>query len=281
MATPPSFIVIHTMVGSLASAEARFLNPDPNQRNGRASAHYLVGLDGAITQMVDEKDAAWHCGVYAQANYHDNLDSIGIEHEDNGDYNGPRTPALYTASAQLVHDIVHRYPQSLAFNRASILKHNEIVATGCPDALDVERIVREAAALDATPPPPPVPDWRAHMDAQPASFILLKPVAVVDMETGNPIASVPAGPLAVAYETTTKGVDYWVTLYSVQKNLAHGLRKLEVAAAAQPPPDPRDVKIAQLTADWQELWRATVKLSLDFSADMATINAIVHRNTQQ
>lgn len=145
---PPlaSYVILHTMVGTVAGANARF-----QQASQQASAHYGVGLDGSLVQWVKESDAAWHAG-----NYGVNLDSIGIEHEDGGDYNGPRTPQLYATSSQLVADICRRY--GIPCTRAYIRKHSEIVPTGCPDALDVNRIVTEAAAiLNPAPKPSPAP----------------------------------------------------------------------------------------------------------------------------
>src|SRR5687767_7964948 len=41
----------------------------------RASAHYIVGQDGKLVQMVADKDCAWHAGTSAM-----NSRSIGIEH---------------------------------------------------------------------------------------------------------------------------------------------------------------------------------------------------------
>ena len=135
MSVQPSYVVIHTMVGSVASANARF-----QQANQQASAHYGVALDGHLVQWVDERDAAWHAG-----NYGINLDSIGIEHEDNGDYNGVRTDALYGASAALVRSICQRY--NIPIDRAHIRPHKEVsdAPTACPDALDVDRIIHIAA----------------------------------------------------------------------------------------------------------------------------------------
>lgn len=139
--TQPSWIVIHTMVGSLASANSRF-----QQSSQQASATYGVGLDGHIVEWVDERDAAWANGATGRGGKGDNLDSISIEHEDNGDYNGPRTPELYAASAWLVHDICQRY--AVPIDRGHVIGHREcdFSSTACPDALDVNRIVAAAAA---------------------------------------------------------------------------------------------------------------------------------------
>jgi N-acetylmuramoyl-L-alanine amidase CwlA len=134
MAVAPSYIVLHTTVGTREAAAARFLDP-----NSQVSAHYIVGLDGSVTQLVSEVDAAWHAGTEAM-----NLDSIGIEHEDGGRFNDPRPDALYQASATLVRAIVSRYPGALAIDAAHIIPHRQVVATACPDALDVARIIRQA-----------------------------------------------------------------------------------------------------------------------------------------
>jgi len=140
MAPTASWIVLHTMVGTVASAEARFRNPAQ-----QASAHYGVGLDGSLVQWVDEKDAAWHAGDYQV-----NLDSIGIEHEDGGNYNSPRPDALYKRSAQLVAAICRRYRLPCVRGNAKtgvagLIDHRTVYATACPDSLDTDRIIREAA----------------------------------------------------------------------------------------------------------------------------------------
>lgn len=140
LAVAPSYVVIHTTVGSWQGARDRFLQPGQ-----QASAQYIVHLDGALTQMVDERDAAWHAGDFGV-----NLDSIGIEHEDGGDFNGVRPASLYSASAQLVHGICRRYGIPIQHGNvhagvSGIVPHREVTQTGCPDALDWQRIIREAA----------------------------------------------------------------------------------------------------------------------------------------
>lgn len=137
-------IIIHTMVGTVASADARF-----NNSTSKVSAHYGVGMDGKLVHWVDEDNTAYHAG-----NYVVNQRSIGIEHEDKGNYNDPRPDTLYTASAKLVADICKFY--NIPCDNTHILRHNQIVATGCPDALDTERIIKEAKAI-ITPPPMPAP----------------------------------------------------------------------------------------------------------------------------
>jgi N-acetyl-anhydromuramyl-L-alanine amidase AmpD len=129
---PIDRVIIHTMVGSWQAAAARFDNPTQ-----QVSAHYGVKLDGGLIHWLEESFTAYHAGNLAM-----NRRSIGIEHEDGGDYNGKRPDALYASSAKLVADICKFY--NIPIDRQHILKHSEIIPTGCPDALDIDRIVREA-----------------------------------------------------------------------------------------------------------------------------------------
>jgi hypothetical protein len=108
-------IVIHETQGSYASTVSWFQNP----RAG-GSAHFVIrSSDGAITQMVHEKDVAWHSG-----NRTYNWSSIGIEHEG---YVGDctwNTDAMYRSSAQLVAELAAKY--SIPVDRAHIIGHDEV-----------------------------------------------------------------------------------------------------------------------------------------------------------
>ncbi len=143
--TPIDRVIIHTIVGTIASAASRFNTPGTG-----VSAHYGVSLTGSLVHWVDETNTAYQSGDYPT-----NQRSIGIEHEDNGDYNGVRPDVLYAASARLVNDICNFY--QIPIDRIHILKHSEVsdAPTSCPDALDIDRIVSEASALNV--PVPPVP----------------------------------------------------------------------------------------------------------------------------
>lgn len=142
--SPPSWVVLHTMVGSWQAAWSRF-----QQSSQLASSTYGVKLDGGVIQFVDEKDGPWTNGTSTGTG--SNLESITIEHEDGGDYNGPRTPALYRASALLVRDICQRY--GIPIDRQHVIKHDECTgaSTACPDSLDVDGIVRMAAGTQPLP----------------------------------------------------------------------------------------------------------------------------------
>lgn len=93
-----SAVVIHYTEGSYAGCISWFKNCD-----AQVSAHYVIrSADGQITQMVLEKDKAWHA---RSANGY----TIGIEHEAYDNIWSFFTEEMYQASADLVRSICSRY----------------------------------------------------------------------------------------------------------------------------------------------------------------------------
>lgn len=93
-----SAVVIHYTEGSYAGCIAWFQNCE-----SQVSAHYVIrSFDGQVTQMVRERDKAWHA---RSANGY----TIGIEHEAYGDIASFFTEAMYVSSSNLVRDICSRY----------------------------------------------------------------------------------------------------------------------------------------------------------------------------
>ena len=93
-----SAVVIHYTEGSYAGCISWFKNCD-----AEVSAHYVIrSVDGQVTQMVREKDKAWHA---RSANGY----TIGIEHEAYGNIWEFFTEAMYQSSANLVRSICSRY----------------------------------------------------------------------------------------------------------------------------------------------------------------------------
>lgn len=70
------FIVLHhTGPGSFGGMVNWLTNPQ-----AKASAHYVLGLNGELTQLVNTKRVAWHAGVSKWGQYKNlNQYSIGIE----------------------------------------------------------------------------------------------------------------------------------------------------------------------------------------------------------
>jgi hypothetical protein len=227
-------IVIHTEVGTNAGATGRFQQPN------QASAHYGVAYDGhEVVQWVSEQNTAWHCGRYfPDATHMGNTNSIGIEHEDNGQYNSPRPDGLYETSARLVAWICQRYGLPIV---ASTVRgecgHRDvsIVGTACPDSLDIDRIIRRANELVA-PPPPAVPPWKLALHVEPYTVTLAAPVDLYDLTTGQPSGvKVGAGTFIAGYRGVVGGVDYRVTGWSFDHGTPRGVRTADVAPPPLPP----------------------------------------------
>ncbi len=77
----PSLVVLHyTAMDSAQAALERLCDPQ-----AEVSAHYLIGNDGTLWQMVREEDRAWHAGAGEWLGQSDiNSRSIGIELDNTG-----------------------------------------------------------------------------------------------------------------------------------------------------------------------------------------------------
>lgn len=82
----PDLIVLHyTAMNSASAALDRLCDPKTE-----VSAHYLIGQDGTVWQMVDEAARAWHAGAGQWRDIADvNSRSIGIELANSGDHPFP------------------------------------------------------------------------------------------------------------------------------------------------------------------------------------------------
>jgi len=108
-------VVIHTTDGSYSGTLSWFRNPA-----AQASTQYVVrSRDGDVTQMVREKDEAWHAGNGAV-----NATSIGIEHEAFTTNCAWYTDSMYRSSAQLVAYLVTKY--LIPVNRTHVIGHYQV-----------------------------------------------------------------------------------------------------------------------------------------------------------
>jgi N-acetylmuramoyl-L-alanine amidase len=142
----PQAIVVHTNVGTFGSTVAWFGSTESG-----VSAHYLVGLDGAVGQFVDERDTARHAGRVKDPTVapwlvalNPNLVTVGIEFEDRGDPHGcDRSQIQYASGAELIAGIAKRW--RIALDREHVVGHREIYAAKtCPGNLDIDRLITEA-----------------------------------------------------------------------------------------------------------------------------------------
>ena len=100
----PELIVIHyTAMDSAQAAIDWLCNPE-----AEVSAHYVIGADGTITQLVVEEMRAWHAGVGIWQGREDvNSRSIGIELSNKGDH--PFAAAQMDALEVLLAGIMARW----------------------------------------------------------------------------------------------------------------------------------------------------------------------------
>lgn len=126
------YIVIHTIQGSLQSGVNTIAHGARE-----VSAHYLVGRDGTVVQMVREADTAWHAGTCPPERDPDecewpqsrvlNRNSIGIEHAGHTTHPDYPTEAMYRASAALVRHLAEAH--GIPLDRDHIVGHEEIKPT--------------------------------------------------------------------------------------------------------------------------------------------------------
>lgn len=119
---PIKWVIIHIMEGTYSGSIAWFKDPASN-----VSAHYCIrSSDGQITQMVKEKDIAYHAGVWSY-----NTESVGIEHEATSTSTSWYTNVMYQSSANLTRYLTNKY--SIPRTRTWIIGHKETGrATTCP-----------------------------------------------------------------------------------------------------------------------------------------------------
>ena len=120
-------IVIHITDGgrNINGTIAWFKDPA-----AKVSAHYVVGLDGEVVQMVAHNDVAWHA-------HHANGHSIGIEHVASRARGIMPTEAEYCASAALVSWLCQTL--GIPADRQHIQGHSEAdpstTHTDCPNSV--------------------------------------------------------------------------------------------------------------------------------------------------
>lgn len=118
----PVIIVIHAT--EQRSAQESLDTLRTANRHGPVSAHYLIGVDGRIYQLVADSDRAWHAGGGRWGTITDlNSASIGIE-LDNA-IGEPYSEAQLTALLRLLDDLTTR----LSIPRTQVIGHADLAPT--------------------------------------------------------------------------------------------------------------------------------------------------------
>ncbi|MBS0591093.1 MAG: N-acetylmuramoyl-L-alanine amidase [Proteobacteria bacterium] len=117
-----TLIVIHYTEQESVEHSLRTLR-DAGSRHP-VSAHYLIGGDGHIYQLVDDSARAWHAGVGRWGTIADvNSASIGIELDNDGA--SPFASAQIDALLRLLADLTQR----LGIPRTQIIGHEDMAPT--------------------------------------------------------------------------------------------------------------------------------------------------------
>ena len=152
----PNFVIIHATSDDTADQALRTLT-DPQRQ---VSAHYLIGRDGAVYQLVEERARAWHAGESKWGADTDlNSASLGIELDNNGDEPFPdiQIAALLTLLKGMQER--HRIPA------ANFLGHGDVAPRRKVDPsrfFPWATLARQGYGLWCEPPLPEPP---ADMDA--------------------------------------------------------------------------------------------------------------------
>lgn len=200
-----NLIVIHTIEGSEQSGINTFQNPRSN-----VSAHYVVSYAGRITQMVRDKDIAWH------ARSAGNNTGIGIENEGFSGRNNWTTAQL-NALADLVRGLCERY--GIPKDRAHIKGHSEIPGNDHGDPgrfFPWDRFMTLVRGGQTSTPPPATTPPPAG-----STFAIETTASSLNVRTGvmgTVLGSVPAGSRFVVraqqsgwYQIDYRGRSAWIS----------------------------------------------------------------------
>ena len=143
----PNYVILHDTTSNNVEHALKTLT-DPARE---VSAHYLIGRDGTLYQLVDENRRAWHAGAsYWGGNTDLNSASIGIEMDNTGDE--PYAEDQVTRLLGLLKDLRERYK----IPAANFLGHGDVALRRKVDPgryFPWERLAKEGFGLWCHPQP--------------------------------------------------------------------------------------------------------------------------------
>lgn len=150
----PSLIVLHyTAMDSAQAALTRLCDPVHE-----VSAHYLIGADGTLWQMVHEEDRAWHAGAGEWCGQKDiNSRSIGIELDNAGTH--PFAEPQMAVLEALMTAIMARWDIA----PEGVIGHSDMAPGRKADPgprFDWQRLERRTLAAQRGHAPAPLDDFR-------------------------------------------------------------------------------------------------------------------------
>ena len=148
----PNLVVLHhTSDSTLDEALATLTAPER-----KVSAHYLIGRDGQILQLVEEKDRAWHAGLsWWGGNTDINSTSIGIELDNDGE------EAFANAQIDVLLALLAEIQQRYNIPRANFVGHADVAPGRKVDPsawFPWRRLAEHGFGLWCDAPLPPAPE---------------------------------------------------------------------------------------------------------------------------
>ena len=187
----PNFVIIHHTGDDTVEQALRSLTSPLRE----VSAHYLIGRDGKIYQLVDERARAWHAGESEWGWDTDlNSDSLGIELDNNG--HEPFPEVQISALLRLLTDIEERYHIPIA----NFLGHADIAPGRKVDPsryFPWKTLADHGFGLWCDPPYPQAPPL---FDAEMA-------LRALGYDIENPVAALSAFKLHFLPDDETAGLD--------------------------------------------------------------------------
>jgi len=169
----PNYVILHQTTNATVDKALATLT-DPARK---VSAHYLIGRDGTVLQLVDEAARAWHAGESRWGGMSDlNSASIGIELDNTGEE--PFAEPQIVALLALLGELRERY----RIPAANVLAHGDVAPGRKVDPSRFFPWRRLAQAgfghwCDAPPSAPPA-GFDAALGLRALGYDMSQPVAV-------------------------------------------------------------------------------------------------------
>jgi hypothetical protein len=224
---------------------------------------YAISVDnvGEVFICRNFEEVTWHVG-------NPNYSAVATKYDCGGDQDPTREQI--EAMAKITNVLTTKCPEFPA-GRAEYFGHKEFAqfggtATACPGKFMAEILrFRETGKVDPTryaydwpvapaPTPPPAPDptpqppadnrpeWEKNAEDLPEhTRRAVRSTALFNIETGAMISIFRAGDsFQIARQTSARGVDYFITKYSADKNIWNGLPASDLTdqAPSVPVPEP-------------------------------------------
>lgn len=213
--------------GSGASNHDNIVNYlNGNAARGDAPTVNYVLSDNKITLCINPDDVAWCSG-------NGNPTTISVECQPTLGAEG------YKKAGWLIWQLELRYGKTL-----KIYGHRDWANTACPGTLDLNRMRAEADKWRAGGYNP-TPEWLKNRKSFTSRemYTAFDNSKLVDVNTLASIKTYAKDtPIEVGGETSVAGKEFWISVYSMQKNLPNGFLKADLKDKPTPPPVPPATK---------------------------------------